>query len=216
MICSNCHKEVTDFSAITCPECGKQLIMEPSHAEAAINGTLEGAASFTEEAAADFAQKMNEAGQELRECFSLKKQLSNLAAIQTAPLQATMAKIKDMPSDAKKPGEKLLYKDAALYGANSGYMQNANIELTPERIIFYEHVFTGSGILNVMTSVIAPRYSFSLQLTDIAKIQVKEFNYRKGHLLTLRNEEQMILQCSNHSKFDAALRIALDNACVQK
>ncbi len=89
-------------------------------------------------------------------------------------------------------------------------MQSAKIELTPWRLIFYEHMNTRSGLLNIVTAAIAPRYSFSIALKRILEIKNYEVNYNPGHLLILEEDEQIIIQTQDYFRFDKALRIAVD------
>ena len=209
MICTNCHHQV-DEDSLTCPICGKQLILDKAEADRIIGATVQNSVPASMEVVTELMTATAGVAKDLQEYLSIRQQVKNLAAIQAQPILTALNKINALPTDAKYPGESLLFSAPAVYGGTTAYMQNAKIELTPWRIIFYEHMNTRSGLLNIVTAVIAPRYSFSIALKRILEIKKQEVNYNPGHLLILEDNEQIFIQTNDYFRFDKALRIAVD------
>lgn len=209
MICTNCHHQVDDDS-LTCPICGKQLILDRTEANKIIGATVQSSVPASIEVVSELMSNTAEAAKEIQEYLSIKQQLKNLAAIQAQPILTALNKINSLPTDAKHPGEALLFSSPVTYGGTLAYMQTAKLELTPWRLIFYEHMNTRSGLLNIITAAMAPRYSFSVALKRIMEIKKCEVNYNPGHLLLLEDNEQIIIQTQDYFRFDKALRIAVD------
>ena len=122
------------------------------------------------------------------------------------PINEALRAISKMQTDAKHPGERLLFRGVGSYGANPSYLQNATLELTPERLLFYETVMTRSGLLNIVTALMAPRYSFSIYLNQIAKIVDTELAYRPALTLYLSSQERLVVQCNDQARFARELR----------
>ncbi|MGM9998812.1 MAG: hypothetical protein ACI38Q_05410 [Candidatus Bruticola sp.] len=209
MICKNCHSEVND-SSITCSVCGKQLVIDQDEASAILGSTVRNVTPASVEVVGELISTTAEAALELQEYLSIKQQLKNFAAIQAMPMLKALNTINSLPTDAKLPGESLLVSTAVMYGATSSYMQNAKLELTPRRLLFYEQVNTNSGLLNIATALMTPRFSFSLALKQIIEVKNCEINYNPGHLLKLVNDEQLLLQATDYPRLDKALRAAID------
>lgn len=209
MICTNCHQQI-DEDSLTCPVCGKQLILDKAEAGQILGATVQNSVPASVEVVTELMAATADAAKEIQEYLSIRQQLKNLAAIQAQPILTALNKINALPTDAKYPGESLLFSAPAVYGGTTAYMQNAKIELTPWRLIFYEHMNTRSGLLNIITAAIAPRYSFSIALKRILEIKKQEVNYNRGHLLILEDNEQIYIQTNDYFRFDKALRIAVD------
>ncbi|MGM9993097.1 MAG: zinc-ribbon domain-containing protein [Candidatus Bruticola sp.] len=209
MICKNCHSEISDGS-ITCSVCGKQLVVSSDEAGDILEWTVKNATPASAEVVGELLSTTAEAALELQDYLSIKQQLKNFAAIQAMPALKALNTINNLPTDAKLPGESLLVSTSVMYGATSSYMQNAKLELTPRRLLFYEHINTSSGLLNIATALMTPRFSFSLALKQIVEVKNYEVNYNPGHLLKLVNDEQLLLQAADFPRFDKALRAAID------
>ena len=209
MICTNCHNQI-EGDPLTCPVCGKQLILDKAEASKIIGATVRNSVPASMEVVTEFMSNTADAAKDLQDYLSIRQQVKNLAAIQAQPILSALQKINTLPTDAKHPGEALLFSSSAVYGGKPAYMQSAKIELTPWRLIFYEHINTRSGLLNIVTAAIAPRYSFSIALKRIIEIKNYEVNYNPGHLLILEEDEQIIIQTQDYFRFDKALRIAVD------
>lgn len=209
MVCTNCHSQI-DEDSLTCPVCGKQLILDKAEASNIIGATVRNSVPASMEVVTELMSNTADAARDIQEYLSIRQQLKNLAAVQAQPILTALQKINALPTDAKHPGETLLFSASAVYGGTAAYMQSAKIELTPWRLIFYEHMNTRSGLLNIVTAAIAPRYSFSIALKRIIEIKKCEVNYNPGHLLMLEEDEQIIIQTQDYFRFDKALRIAVD------
>lgn len=209
MICTYCHHQIDEDSLI-CPICGKQLILDGAEASEILGATIKNSVPASMEAVSELMSNTADAAKEIQEYLSIRQQVKNLAAIQAQPLLTALNRINALPTDAKHPGETMLFSSSITYGGTPAYMQNAKIELTPWRLIFYEHMNTRSGLLNIITAAIAPRYSFSIALKRIIEIKKYEVNYNPGHLLILEDDEQIIIQTQDYFRFDKVLRIAVD------
>lgn len=209
MVCTNCHSQINEDS-LSCPVCGKQLILDKAEASNIIGATVRNSVPASVEVVTEFMNSTADAAKDIQEYLSIRQQVKNLAAVQAQPILTALQKINALPTDAKHPGEALLFSASAVYGGTTAYMQNAKIELTPWRLIFYEHMNTRSGLLNIVTAAIAPRYSFSIALKRIIEIKKYEVNYNPGHLLILEEDEQIIIQTQDYFRFDKSLRIAVD------
>ncbi len=209
MICPNCRHEI-NAGAVTCPVCGKQVVIESNKADQILSDAVLNVMPASNEAAAEFLKQTGEAAKDLGEFLSIRQQLKNFAAVQSQPFMQALRTVNEMPTDVKTSKEQLLFTGPVLYGGTSAYMNNAKLELTQERLIFYEHVFTNSGLVNIITANIAQRYSFSIYLKQIIGVENIEVNYRPGLLLKLTQEEQTIVQANDHFKFERSLRWALD------
>ena len=209
MICSNCRQQI-DNDALTCPACGS-LVKTSDNESAEIFGDIVAQSSpLTSKTLEEFSHKTDEAAQDLREALSVKN-IVNTAAAQSLPIREAMRKLNASLSVAKQEGEASLFSDAAVYGGDTSYMQNAKAEITNMRIIFYERVFTGSSIMDVVTAFLPMAYSFSLSLEQIKDVKFCEINYNPGLKIILTEQQCIYMQCEHHHKFSSFLLQALDS-----
>lgn len=209
MKCQNCNNEVAD-SALTCSHCGRLIAVDPGQANKIFTDTASQMAQASSNVIGNLAATGEEAIQELRD-ISHNSGISQLTASQISPIRDMFKQLNELSSDAKTPDEKLLLKSNALYGANSNYMQNASIELTNKRILFYENVSTRSGLVNFFSAFMSRSFSFAVKLSQIESLERCEVNYNPGHKIYLINKRHFVIQCSKYAQFDRLLRQLLDD-----
>ncbi|MBQ7529493.1 hypothetical protein IJT10_06285 [bacterium] len=209
MKCQNCNHEIAD-SALTCSYCGKLVAVDSREANEIFADTASEMAQASNNVIGNLAATGEEAIQELRD-LSQTSGISQITASQISPIRDMFRQLNELSSDAKTPDEKLLLKSNVLYGANSNYMQNASIELTNKRILFYENVSTRSGLVNFFSAFMSRSFSFDIKLEQIENMERCEVNYNPGHKIYLINKRHFIIQCSKYAQFDRLLRQLLDN-----
>ncbi|MBQ7501388.1 hypothetical protein IJT93_01550 [bacterium] len=213
MICSSCRQQI-DNDALTCPFCGSLIKANDSESAEIFGDIVAQSSPLTAKTLEEFSHKTGEAAQDLIGALSVKN-IVNTAAAQSLPIREALRKLNSTMSVAKLAGETALYEDAAVYGGDTSYMQNAKAEITNKRIIFYERLFTGSSIMDVVTAFLPMSYSFSLSLAQITNVKFCEINYNPGLKISLSEQQCIYMQCEHHHKFAEHLLQALDNFRLQ-